>query len=97
MRNNSIIDLTRDDTADRDMIEIVCSIVGCSPEIAKYLLTKNNWDVNKTAEDFFSFKFVSVDDPDEYKKITDVRDFFGCKIEVAKYLLGTCNWGMFLG
>ena len=94
MHNNSIIDLTRDGTAtaDSDMIEVVGSLVGCSPKIAKYLLIKNNWDANKTAEEFYSFENVSVNDPDEYKKTTDVREYFGCKLEVAMYLIGTSNW-----
>ena len=38
MHNNSIVE-TRDDTAESDMIEVVCSLVGCSSKIAEYLLT----------------------------------------------------------
>ena len=91
MHNNSIVE-TRDDTAESDMIEVVCSLVGCSSKIAEYLLAKNNWDANKTAEDFFSFKFVPPNDQDECEKITDVRECFGCRLEIAMYLLGTCNW-----
>ena len=92
MHNTSIVDLTKDDTTESDMIEVVGSLVGCSPQIAKYLLTKSNWDVNKTAEDFFSFEYVPLNDPDEYKKITDVQEYFGCRLETAMYLIGTCNW-----
>ena len=33
MHNNSIVDLTKDDTAESDMIEVVGSLVGCSPQI----------------------------------------------------------------
>ena len=92
MDRNAIIELTRDDTTNSDMINVVNSIVGCSSEISKYLLVKSNWDVNKTAEDFYSFGYVSVDDPEEIEKITAVREYLGCRLEVATYLLGTCNW-----
>ena len=37
MHNNSIVE-TRDDTAESEMIEVVCSLVGCSSKIAEYLL-----------------------------------------------------------
>jgi len=92
MDDNAIIDLTRDDTANSDMMKVVNSIVGCSSEISKYLLVKSNWDVNKTAEDFYSFEYVSVNNPEEIEKITAVREYLGCRLEVATYLLGTCNW-----
>ena len=89
MDRNAIIDLTRDDTTNSDMINVVNSIVGCSSEISKYLLVKSNWDVNKTAEDFYSFGYVSVDDPEEIEKITavlyiDTLNFF-FKFNVSKW------------
>jgi len=92
MDDNAIIDLTRDNTANSDMIEIVNNIVGRSPDISRYLLTKNNWDINKVAEDFYSFGYVPENDTEELEKITAVREYLGCRLEVATYILGKCNW-----